>query len=127
MISAYLRSHVRIGLAIAIGSAGAIAAGAAGYHAGTTDGLAVSQHLTADYEAKQAVIDSYSEELQRVHLEKAMAEEVLTQAVRIYEDGSVQAIQYHFDGTDLIPTYHDFCIDGALCDDDEPTTTNPGA
>lgn len=126
MISAFLRSHVRVGLAIAIGSTGALAAGAAGYHAGNTDGL-ITSHLLADYEAKQAVIDSYSEELQAKHAELAQAHEVLTQAVRIYEDGSVRAVQYHWDGTDLVPTYHDFCVDGALCDDDEPTTTAPGA
>lgn len=83
--------------------------------------------LLADYDAKQAVVESYADEVRRLHAEKAMTEEVLTQAVRIYEDGSVSATTYHWDGTDLVPTHYDFCVDGALCDDDEPTTVAPGA
>ena len=121
---------MRVGLAIAIGSAGALAVGAAGYHAGLADGLATSPidaDLLRDYDMKQAVIESYADELRAKHLELAEAHEVLTQAVRVYEDGSVVATQYHWDGDDLVPTRHEFCVDGALCDDDEPTTTAPGA
>lgn len=73
--------------------------------------------LLADYEAKQAVVESYAEEVRRLHAEKAMTEEVLTQAVRVYEDGSVVATSYEWDGTDLIPTEHVFCAAGAPCDD----------
>jgi hypothetical protein len=108
MLSRFLRSHVRVGLAIATGSLGAIPLALGAYHAGQTDGLVASR------DAQQAVIGSYADEL-------------LTQAVRIYEDGSVIATSYHWDGTDLVPTEHQFCVDGALCDDDEPTTVGPGA
>lgn len=73
--------------------------------------------LLADYEAKQAVIESYAEEVRRLHAEKAMTEEVLTQAVHVFEDGSVSATAYEWDGTDLVPTHHTFCVAGELCDD----------
>lgn len=117
MLGSFLRTHVTVGQAVAAGTVGALAVAGMAYHAGSVDSSVDIRHLVADYAAKDAVIGSYSEELAAKHLELSAAHEVLTQAVRVYEDGSVVATAYAWDGTDLVPTEHVFCQAGELCDE----------
>jgi hypothetical protein len=107
-MTAILRSHVRVGLAIAVGSLAVLSAGITAYQIGLTDGRIVGQS-----EGRVAAA--------------TLADEALTQAVRIYADGTVRVTQYHRDGDALVGTRHVWCVDGALCDDSEPTTQAPGA
>lgn len=95
-----------MGLALATG----VIAALGGYYAGAHD---------AQVRVNDATVHAWAEVDQ--------AHEVLTQAVRIHEDGSVDVTEWYY-GQDgfLASVDHAWCVDGALCDD-EPVTAGPGA